>query len=127
MKSSGIFRDRHHRLRLIHARLVRLAAAAVDRRRKARAHQHVDAVEDMRALIGHNAARVVGVKAPVAEAVGVERRAFGGPLPLLPIERAIEFGSRRQSGNYSATTSAPCAPCPSLPDRHNPRPSWYRS
>jgi hypothetical protein len=46
----------------------------------------------MGSLVSENAAGIVGEEAPVAEPVGVEGAAGSGALPLLPVERAVQFG-----------------------------------
>ena len=58
----------------------------------ARAHEHVDAVEDVRSLVGQDAAGVVRVITPLAETVRIQWTARRRALPLFPIERPIELG-----------------------------------
>src|ERR1035437_9123413 len=91
----GILGDGHHRFRLIHAPLVGLARGGGDGAGESGAHQHLYAVEDVRSLVGDDPAGVIGVQAPVAEAVRIECAVGRGALPLIPIERAGQFGGGR--------------------------------
>ena len=84
MKSSGILGDGDHGFGLVDARLVRLAGGGVDGQWKAGAHQHVDAVEDVRALVGQDAAAVIRIEAPVAKAIGVEAGGAARGLATAP-------------------------------------------
>ena len=53
-------------------------------------HHQVDAIIDVRALIGHNAAGIIGVTAPIKKARRIERTLRCRALPLLPIERPFQ-------------------------------------